>query len=952
MPRKERPLAEGDSLLLRFARDLRSLRERAGRPTYRELSERAHYSEAALSQAAAGQKLPSLAVTLSYVRACDGAVEEWEERWREVAADLEPPEPSGQGDPPYVGLAALQPEDVNRFFGRDRLVEELLSRLARCRVVVVFGASGAGKSSVLRAGLIPRLDAPVLLFTPGAHPFEECAIHLAHLAGSLTPPLGDDPRALHRAVRIAAPDGGELVIVVDQFEEVFTLCRDADERSRFIDALLTAAHTSNSGCRVVLGVRADFYAHCTAFPKLVGALRDGQVTVGPMTSDELRLAITQPAVRAAAAVESALLAELIAQAGRRIGVLPLLSHSLLETWRRRRGNTLTLAGYLASGGIEGALAKTAESVYGGLSAPQRRVTRDLLLRLTALGEGTEDTKRRVGRTELGDDPDTLLVLDRLAAARLISLDVDGVEISHESLIGAWPRLRDWLAEDREGLRLHRELTAATDTWESLYRDPGTLYRGIRLARAAEWMKGRGGAALTEREQRFLDASVDAEESERDLARRHSRRLRQAVVLLSILLISTAGAMTYALNAKRSIARQRDTALSRIVAGKATAQRKANPALAAQLSLAAYELAPTDEARASLLSSLPYPYRQRLSGHTAHVNSVAYSDDGRTIVTASHDHTARLWDATDPHRPVSLATLSGHTDAVNAAAFRPDGRVVATASWDHTAKLWDVSGRRHPVELSTLRGHTREVNAVVFTADGQTVATVSTDSTVRLWNVADPRVPHELRTLTGHTDAVVAAAFRRDGRMLATASFDHTAALWDVTKAGPPRFLTGHHATVTWVAFSPDGTKLVSSGQDGRARIWDPDSGRQLGTLTGHSGIVRAVAFSPDGRKIATAGEDGTARLWDVSRADGPRQIALIEAHSDRVTSVSFSPDGRSIVTGSDDGNAARWGIPPAWPDRTDTAEARAWLCNAVDAPISRSAWALYFPGLSYRPPCQ
>ncbi|SER58775.1 Helix-turn-helix domain-containing protein [Lentzea xinjiangensis] len=367
MPRRERPLDAGDSALLRFARDLRLLRERAGSPTYRELSAETHYSPAVLSQAAAGRRLPSLQVTRAYVRACGGAEDEWEERWREVAAELEPPEPAAEpGTSPYVGLAAFRTEDAERFFGREALIRELVSRLGEHRVVVVVGASGSGKSSLLRAGLVPSWPGPVVLFTPGAHPLEECAIHLGRYAGAPTDPPAEDSRWLHRSVRRVVPDTTELVFVVDQFEEVFTLCRDQGERVRFIDQLLTAARAGNSGCRVVLGVRADFYAHCTTHPDLVEVLRDGQVTVGPMTADELRLAVVQPAVRARCTVETALVTRIVAEASGQPGVLPLLSHALLETWRRRRGTTLTLAGYEAAGGVEHAVAHTAEAVFADL----------------------------------------------------------------------------------------------------------------------------------------------------------------------------------------------------------------------------------------------------------------------------------------------------------------------------------------------------------------------------------------------------------------------------------------------------------------------------------------------------------------------------------------------------------------------------------------------------------
>ncbi|RBQ21045.1 hypothetical protein DP939_08305 [Spongiactinospora rosea] len=947
MARRERPLDEGDTALLRFARDLRALREGAGKPTYRELSDRAHYSEATLSQAAAGHKLPTLAVTLAYVQACGGAAGEWEERWRAVAAELDGPRPGDQEDSPYVGMAALQPTDVNRFFGRECLVRELQTRLARRRLVLVFGASGAGKSSLLRAGLIPRWEGPVLLFTPCTHPLREYAARLARHTGTPQAPLEDDPDALRRA----ASDGRELLIVVDQFEEVFTLCDDEKERHRFLEALLTAARAEEGGCRVVLGVRADFFAHCTAFPGLVEALHGGQLTIGPMRPDELRQAITQPAVRAGYTVETALLTELIAQANTRIGVLPLLSHALLETWRRRRGNALTLTGYQATGGIEGALTKTAETVYGGLSASQRRVAKDLLLRLTALGEGTEDTKRRVARAELSGDQDVRLVLDRLADARLITLGVDDVEIAHEALIVSWPRLRDWLAEDREGLRLRHELTAATTAWESLDRDPGSLYRGVRLARAAEWAQAGGGATLAERERAFLDASLAAVRAERDLARRHGNRLRNAVVLLSVLLLLTAGTMTYAISGRQSAARQRDLALSQIVAGKIAGLRTTDPELAAQLSLAAYRLAPSTEARASVLASLPYPYATPLAGHTENVNLVAFSADGRTVITTSHDHTARLWDARDPYRPVALARLGGHTSSVNGAAFHPGGRLAATAGWDRTARLWDISDRRHPVELSRLGTHTGEVNAVTFSPAGDVAATVSSDRTAKLWDVTDPRAPREITTLKGHTDGVVAAAFHPGGRMLATASFDHTVALWDLARGGMRTTLTGHHAPVTWVAFARDGGRLVSTSQDGTASVWAVADGRLLGTLSGHGAFVRSAAFHPRGTTVATAGEDGTARLWDVSRPGRYRPIGVLEGHGDRVTSVAFSPDGRTILTGGDDDVARRWGYPEQWPDRPGVDAAETWLCGNVATPIGAARWHAYFPGVPYRPPC-
>lgn len=421
------------------------MRRKAGNPPYRRLAEQAHYSISTLSSAASGQRLPTLAVTLAYVRACDGDTEEWRERWREVAEVLGEvgSEPEGGGPaPPYAGLRSFQEQDSEWFFGRERLLEELAGRLERQRFVVVIGASGSGKSSLLRAGLVPRLreaeGTTVVVLTPGARPLEECAVRLGAMAGlapgALYGELRDDPENLGRVVRqITARDDDtgdrELVLVVDQFEEVFTLCRDTAERDRFIEALVLAASAPGGRCRVALGARADFYAHCTHHAPLVEAMRDAQVPVGPMSLDELRRAVVQPAQRAGLTIEGALLATLIAQAHGQAGVLPLLSHALLQTWRRRRGNALTRDAFEAAGGLEGALARTAEEFYQGLDAGRRQLARQVFVRLTALGDGTEDTRRPARLEELdglpgagegAGDGEVRAVLDLAAGARLVA----------------------------------------------------------------------------------------------------------------------------------------------------------------------------------------------------------------------------------------------------------------------------------------------------------------------------------------------------------------------------------------------------------------------------------------------------------------------------------------------------------------------------------------------------
>jgi WD40 repeat protein len=912
MPRAERPLDRGDGPELGFAADLRRLREKAGTPTYRKLAEHAHYSVATLAGAASGRRLPSLAVTLAYVRACGGDVQEWEQRWHAVAAEIatvRPPVPLDGDRAPYLGLSAFQREDADRFFGRERLVGQLLESLSQRRFVAVFGASGAGKSSLLRAGLLPHLPTAVV-FTPGPHPLEECAISLAGVVGvtpgQLHAELAADRRALHRFAR---QTGAELIVVVDQFEELFTLCGDLDERSRFLDAVLTAVTEDNSRCRVVLGVRADFYVHCTAYPELVEALRHTQFAVGPMAAAELRTAIVQPAVDAGCTLEGAVVAELIAYGAGRAGVLPLLSHALLETWRRRRGNTLTLNGFHAAGGVEGALAQTAESWYSTLTAERQRRARELFLRLTALGEGTEDTKRRATRDEVDDSPDTRAVVESLISARLLTVNGDGVEITHEALIRSWSRLRHWLAENRDGIRIHRQLSEAADTWHGLDRDSGALYRGTRLAIARDWVDS-AEVRLTQRESAFLDASLSSESRQR-------RRLRHLVALLAVLLVLTVAATAHAVSAQATATRERNLALAQKTAAEAAFLRPTDPALAVQLSLAAYRLAPTVEARSALLSAFTDPYASQLARHTDNVNAASFSGDGRLLATASADRTVRLWDVSDPHRPREPVVLTGHGDQVNSVVFSRDGRALATVSNDHTARLWDVTDPSRPRESARLADYTGNVVAVAFTPDGHTLATGGVDR-ARLWDVTDIGGPVLLATFPAVSGPVLTMAFGSGGHTLAMGGMDHLARLWDVTDPRRPAelsVLSGHADSVDSVAFNPDDSLLATASADKTAALWDITNPRQpvrRSLLTElRTDVVRSVAFSPDGRLLATADADRTVRLWDVTDPAEAKCSAVLTGHTGAVTAAVFSPDGRTLATTSDDHTARLWDVPGA-----------------------------------------
>ncbi|WP_328491705.1 XRE family transcriptional regulator [Streptomyces sp. NBC_00414] len=998
MPRGERPLDAAGGPLPEFAGKLRKLREEAGGPTYRILAERAHYSIAALSGAAGGRQLPTLAVTLAYVRACGGDEREWERIWRRTAADCATPaeEESPGSRPlaasaPYVGLAAFQQADADAFFGREKLTGRLVGHLAEKRMLVLFGPSGSGKSSVLRAGLLPRFPGrPVLLMTPGAHPLEECAIHLAARtrtpAGALVADLTADPRNLHRTLRqvlvspprstdSSHPHGadssrrtdpplpnpplppdpeGELLLVVDQFEEVFTLCASPGERDAFIASLLHVAQVPESRCRVVLAVRSDFYTHCAQYPDLVERLAEAHVPVGPMTTDELRAAIVRPAARGGLTVEGALVTTLTADAQGRPGALPLLSHALLETWHRRRGNALTLAGFRAAGGFEGALAQTAEEFHTRLSDSQQELARRLFLRLVALGEGTEDTRRRVPRTELDAGPDSGFVLEQATRARLLTVDRDHVELTHEVLIGCWPRLGHWLHEDRDRLRLQRRLTEATALWESLDRDPDTLYRGLRLAVARELPRD----ALTAPERAFLDAGEDAEREQALRVRRRVRRLRRLVAALVVLLVCAVTAVGLALDARLTITAQRNHALALQAADASVDLRTRDRSLAVQVALAAYRLAPAAGTRDGLLSALTVRLADRSDpkdapgpdGPSPAVHALAVTPDGRTLATSDSRRRIVLWDMRDPRRPVRLSSVGGLVDHAHSLVFGPGGRTLLGIGAEPVIHVWDTSDPRDPEFVSrTATGHRDFVYALAVGPGGRLAATGSYDGTVRLWNVADPGRPRLRSELTGHSRNVKPVAFSPDGRVLASGSDDRTVRLWDVTDPDHVTLICGfeaHRNFVDTLAYSPDGRTLVTGSDDRTARLWDvtdPRRPRPLAQLTGHIDVVNSVTFAPDGRTVVTAAEDGAVQQWDVSDPSHPHLLAQLTSPAGAVTVVRHLAARGALVTAGVDRTAHVW--------NTDLSSALVDACARVQGVIGRARWSHHFPGLEYLPPC-
>jgi WD40 repeat protein/transcriptional regulator with XRE-family HTH domain/energy-coupling factor transporter ATP-binding protein EcfA2 len=898
--------------------DLLKYLRRRERITQIELSISVGYSDEQISRLEKNQRRPNLsALKALFIPALHIENEpELVARFLELAQSARQEDAPAPGIAPYKGLLFFGELDANLFFGRETLTAHLADRVndlvmdSSSGFLAVVGASGSGKSSLVRAGLalaVKQAGWNTCIFTPGANPLEALEIQLE----------ADQDRA----------QSERLLILVDQFEETFTLCRAESERVSFIEKLLSLAQEPSRRVTVVIALRADFYSHCAQYPLLRRAIAAEQEYIGQMTADELRRAIEEPARQNGWEFERGLVDVLLNDIGAQNagepepGALPLLSHALLATWEHRRGRTLTLDGYHASGGVRGAIAETAESVFTDqLNQQQQQLAREVFLRLTELGEGTEDTRRRAALNELVRQPTEAIqlraVLNTLAQARLITLNEDSAEVAHEALIREWGRLHEWLTQDREGLLLHRHLTESAREWEARRQDPAELYRGARLAQAREW-SSVNEERLNAAERAFLAASLDHEqhamlereeqrqrefESIQKLAETQSSAAMQlrhrAAYLVGALVLAILAALTASVFANRNATNLTHSEAQRLAAeANSLMLNNGDTNLIALLAIRSLSMqyTPSGDAVLAGLTTLESPPLE-FKGHTSDVWGVDFSPDGKYLATGSSDKTTRVWDLATG-KTIRIFSR-GSSEGV---AFSPDGKYVLTANTeDHTASLWDVASGQ---EMQVFAGHTGSVGDGAFSPDGKLIVTAGgEDLTARIWDVATGETLH---ILTGHTAHVIRVAFSPDGKYVLTSSADRAARLWDVASGETVQVFSGHPEVVAAVTFSPDGKYVATGCDDHIARVWDVATGELVREFSGHQGFVNGIAFSPDGRFLLTGSHDRTARLWDVATGE---TLRIFHGHTGQVQGVAFSPDGNLIATGSNDGIARVWNL--------------------------------------------
>lgn len=854
---------------------------------------------------------------------------------------------------PYRGLFTFQEKDSPFFFGRETYIRRLDEMVHTQSFITIIGASGSGKSSLVYAGLLPKLrqegNWKIVSFRPGNQPGKNLLKALSPLLYEDDVDLSDKIHELSQqlaqntinvqhllaSIFEKIETNGNFLLFIDQYEEIYTNQHDKACCRFLCDLLNIFANSAYSG-HLLLTMRADFLGKALAYRPFADVLAEGIVVLGPMNHQELKHAIEQPARICGASIEEGLTERLLEAVAGEAGNLPLLEFTLARLWEEQTQGILTHAAYDHIEGIDNALTSYAEEVYHKLSCEEQAQVQQIFTQLVCPGEGTEDTRRTATRADIGEKNWPLVI--KLANSRLVvtdcisfsgisstdSLITETVEVVHEALLGQWQRLQGWIDRDREFRIWQERLRAAMHQWHKSRFDDGALLRGLPLTEAESWLKQQS-QEISQNEQNFIRTSLilrdrerlyQEEQHQRELdttkqlheeaiqRERIQRTFTYILLGLFVVILGITIAMFFLwknAEVQRQLAEHKTLEALSVSAktlflsydelGALLAIIKAGKIL--QHSQIAGELHELIRANFQMIVENMYE-KNRLETHSFPIFTISLNTDGTRLVSGNGDGTVNVWNLENSRL---IQTFQGHTGSVLSVAFCPFAPLVASGSSDNTIKIWDLV---HDKETASLHGHTGFVYSVAFSPDGKILASASQDRQIKLWDVETFR---ESMTLQGHQEAVSCVRFSPDGKILASASDDRTIKFWNAHTGDHIRTLQGHSDFIFSLAFSPNNTLLASASQDRTIRLWNVSTGKEIASLQGHEDFVSSLCFDPEGLRLVSASKDKSIKVWSLQNY---AEIQTLWGHTRAVFAVNFSPDGKNIVSASEDGTIRIW----------------------------------------------